>query len=287
MCKDIVIVAPLTGIKKDNFSPLLKNIAINGAGYYYKAFDHQIERTGINDCIIIYCLDGQGWLKHNGITSTVSKGTLIFCDKNTHHGYGSKPENPWTILWAHFHGTYTDIFSNELLANGKCISIDIGYQPRIVEYLEELIKSLEKGLTTINLMQATSYLELVLCAIIEFKQLEDTRTAINNEYISSAIKYMNENLYNNIALDNMSSHIGLSKYHFSRLFKKLTKYSPIEYFNRLKIQKACDILTTTDLTISEISEMLSYNTPYYFSEHFKQVTGFSPSQFRQIVNTRV
>lgn len=287
MHTDISILAPLSGIKNDSFSPLLKNIAINGAGYYYKAFDHKIQRTGINDCIIIYCLDGQGWLNHNGITYNVSKGTLIFCDKNTSHSYGSNPENPWTILWTHFNGTCTDIFANELLSLKKCITIDIGYQPRIVEYLDELIKSLEKGLTNINLIQATSYVELVLCTIIEIKQLEDTRTAVTNEYISSAIKYMNENLSGNISLDDISFHIGLSKYHFSRLFKKLTKYSPIEYFNRLKIQKACDILTTTDLTITEISEILSYTTPYYFSEHFKQVTGFSPSQFRQIVNTRV
>ena len=287
MYKDISILAPLTGIKKDSFSPLLKNIAINGAGYYYKASDHKIERTGINDCILMYCLDGQGWIKHNGITSTVSKGTLVFCDKNTTHAYGCNPENPWTLLWTHFYGYYTDIFSSELLSTDKCITLNIGYQPRIVEYLEELIKSLEKGLSNLNLMQATNYLELVLCTVIEFKQLQDTNTAINNQYITSAIQYMNENLYANITLDDMSSHIGLSKYHFSRLFKKLTKYSPIEYFNRLKIQKACDILTTTDLPINEISEILSYNTPYYFSEHFKQITGFSPSQFRQIVNTRV
>ena len=78
----------------------------------------------------------------------------------------------------------------------------------------------------------------------------------------------------------MADHAQLSKSHFARLFKEQTNYSPVEYFIRLKLQRACMQLALTRKTIREISYNLGYTDPYYFSRIFKKIIGKSPSQFR-------
>jgi AraC-like DNA-binding protein len=74
-------------------------------------------------------------------------------------------------------------------------------------------------------------------------------------------------------------HISLS--HYSALFKKKTGYPPLEYFNHIKIQKACQFLQFTNLQVKEIAYKLGINDPFYFSRLFTNVMGFSPLDYRK------
>jgi AraC-like DNA-binding protein len=69
--------------------------------------------------------------------------------------------------------------------------------------------------------------------------------------------------------------------HYSSLFKKKTGFSPIDYFNHLKIQKACQYLQFTQLRIREIALKVGISDPLYFSRLFTQTMGYSPKEYRQ------
>jgi AraC family transcriptional regulator, arabinose operon regulatory protein len=56
----------------------------------------------------------------------------------------------------------------------------------------------------------------------------------------------------------------------------------MEYFNRLKIQKACELLDTSSLDIKDISDYLSFSNPFYFSEVFKRIVGLAPRKYRNL-----
>ena len=71
--------------------------------------------------------------------------------------------------------------------------------------------------------------------------------------------------------------INLSPFHFYSVFKKKTGFTPIEYFNHLKVQKACQYLLFSDLRIKEIAYQLGIDDPYYFSRLFRKVMGTSPN----------
>lgn len=101
-----------------------------------------------------------------------------------------------------------------------------------------------------------------------------------------AIDYMQQHVSGKLTLSDMAAHVNLSASHFAAVFQKKTGFAPIEYFNHLKIQRACQHLQFTDERIKEISAALGIEDSYYFSRLFKKMIGVSPAQYRErLANT--
>jgi AraC-like DNA-binding protein len=92
---------------------------------------------------------------------------------------------------------------------------------------------------------------------------------------------MKENLDRSISVDELAEHLNYSSSYLYSLFKEETGYSPIHYFNHLKIQKACQYLSFTNMSIKEISYELGFNDPFYFSRLFKKLMELSPTEYRE------
>lgn len=67
------------------------------------------------------------------------------------------------------------------------------------------------------------------------------------------------------------------------VFKERRGQSLMNYFIRLKVQKACQLLDQTRLPMVEIAAQLGYEDPYYFSRLFKKIQGCSPAHYREMV----
>ena len=74
----------------------------------------------------------------------------------------------------------------------------------------------------------------------------------------------------------------LSESHYRSLFKTQTGYAPMDYFIRLRMHKACQLLDTTSLSVKEIATAVGYEDPLYFSRVFKAVIEMTPSQYRLV-----
>lgn len=95
-------------------------------------------------------------------------------------------------------------------------------------------------------------------------------------------QYLDENYRQNVTLDELAELIGLSKFHLSRSFKQYTGFAPKQYVNRVRITKACHLLSSTELSVAQVSEKMGYHSPFYFSEQFKNIIGYSPSEYRKM-----
>jgi AraC-like DNA-binding protein len=91
---------------------------------------------------------------------------------------------------------------------------------------------------------------------------------------------MKKNIDAMCTLAEMAHEINISASHLSSIFKHRTGYPPIEYFNHLKVQKACQYLMFTELRINEIAAKIGIDDPYYFSRFFKRRIGVSPHEYR-------
>ena len=92
---------------------------------------------------------------------------------------------------------------------------------------------------------------------------------------------MQENTQHNLTLEQFATYFKYSPSHFSMLFQKETGVSPISYFLRLKIQRACQYIELTNLKLNEIATLLGFDEPAYFSRLFSKIMGMSPSEYRR------
>ncbi len=101
-----------------------------------------------------------------------------------------------------------------------------------------------------------------------------------NAHVEKAIAIMQANIEGNIDLDALCGRLGLSCEHFVRLFGQRMRMPPMRYYARLKIEAARAMLSSTNLSVGDISEKLGFASQFGFSRTFKSVAGLSPSDYR-------
>lgn len=93
--------------------------------------------------------------------------------------------------------------------------------------------------------------------------------------------YINVHFKEPITLDALAEMTFMNKYYLSHEFKKHTGYSPIDFLLNKRIKEAKKLLSTTDLSITNIAEIVGFSSSSYFSQYFKKATSLSPREYRQ------
>lgn len=96
-----------------------------------------------------------------------------------------------------------------------------------------------------------------------------------------ATQYFIENYSNEINIEEYALSRGMSISWFIRCFKRYTGTTPMHYIVAARIANAQTLLETTQYSVSEISRIVGYENPLYFSRLFRKLKGFSPSQYRK------
>lgn len=107
--------------------------------------------------------------------------------------------------------------------------------------------------------------------------------ANNMPQIDEICNYLKSNVYGKITLTDISEKFHFSKSFLCEQFKNSKGISPISYYLDLKLIEAKRLLREDDITITEISEKLSFESPEYFSRYFKKRIGHSPRDFRKML----
>ena len=100
--------------------------------------------------------------------------------------------------------------------------------------------------------------------------------------IRLAKQYIYENYDQNLSLENVSAKIGFNPAYFSTLFKKETGINFLEYVMEIRVQKAQNLLISTNSSLMEISTKVGYADFKYFSKIFKRITGLKPTEYRRL-----
>jgi AraC-like DNA-binding protein/mannose-6-phosphate isomerase-like protein (cupin superfamily) len=277
----LAIVLPDKVIKSYRKSTLISNIFITDIGFYPKAKFHYYERqAGASQYILIYCIDGKGWLNLGDKDITVGRDQFIIIPANLAHKYGADEKHPWSIYWIHFKGIQAAQVAELLSLKGTSFCRSITYAEKRVQLFHDMYNTLEKGYSDANLQYINMCLWHFLSSF-SYPELFHPAAGNKEDAIDRSINYMRENVHYLLSLKQLAQQALISSSHYSALFKKKTGYPPLEYFNHIKMQKACQYLEFTGDNIKEISYKLGINDPYYFSRLFSNVMGQSPLEFRK------
>ncbi|MFV0566452.1 MAG: AraC family transcriptional regulator [Flavobacteriaceae bacterium] len=277
--KAIVLPRSIIGELEEN--ELTKSLLVTDIGYYSKAKGHYRHRkNGSLEYILMYCVDGKGWVEIDGKRQAILKNDYIILTPKIPHRYGSDNHNPWSIYWIHFIGNKAHCFINK--PNEK-VEIDLASNARFSDRIllfEEIFNNLEMGYGIENLEYANICLWHMLGSLRYLSQFRKITELNKQDRIETSIRYMKDNISKKITLKTLSENVGLSASQFSLLFKRKTMRSPMDYLMHLRIQQASRLLDFSSLKINEIAAQVGYPDPFYFSRMFSKVMGKSPKAYR-------
>ena len=100
------------------------------------------------------------------------------------------------------------------------------------------------------------------------------------DYIREAIEYIETNYSRPITIEEISNHVGINRKYLTKLFNEIMDNSPKNYLIHYRIDKACQLLNQSTLSIKEISHSVGYTDALVFSKIFKKVMGTCPRKYR-------
>ncbi|GAB2561531.1 AraC family transcriptional regulator [Spirosoma aerophilum] len=187
----------------------------------------------------------------------VVQQTLAFLNEH----YPRKDDNiEWSLNFSQYH-----FYNNRELANvmNRLISISMEDDPAKDALADLTLKSL-------------------LIRVIQTQNMATIADGlpVNNRF-ESVVSYIREHLTKKISVDVLCEKACMSKSSFFRSFKEVFGLSPVEFIIRERISLSRRLLSDPALTVSEVSDLVGFNNPHYFSRLFKLLEGMPPKLYRQ------
>lgn len=154
------------------------------------------------------------------------------------------------------------------------------FSEKRIALFDELYANLERGYSKSNIGYSSTLLWHFTGTFLHDDVFSIAMRVKEKGPIEQSIEFMKNHIDTKLSLQDICRSACVSLSYFSLLFKAKTGYTPIEYFNHLKIQKACQYLQFTNLRINEIADKLGIEDPYYFSKLFSTIMGSSPREYR-------
>lgn len=271
-----------------NFSGHLRNIK-NPNGFFddsvplmvnccgkqvFMTQDYFLKREkGRGDYQIIYVYKGAASFYIDNEWKKLRAGSIILFRPHEPQLYSYYSSEKPEIYWLHFTGSQCE----EILNKYDIKNCYIGE----IMYLQVLFQTI---ITELQLKQSNfedvvlAYFHILLSTI--HRSFQNTLQTSSNDFsLDRLIIELNSKYMDSWTVSSMADFCKLSVSYFSHTFKNKTGFSPMQFLNNLRIEKAKDFLTSNTMTITTVSHLVGYEDPLYFSRIFKKSTGISPQHF--------
>lgn len=233
------------------------------------------------DFQLLYVASGRAQFFFQGVEQMVPAGHMILYrpkEEQKYRYYGvDQPE----VYWVHFTGNNV---TNILRQYGISDSTHVIYTGTSLEYkriFAQMIQELQMCRENYE-----EFLVLLLRQLFILLQRQIARRPksgnlyMENE-IQAAVLYFQKHYNTAVSIEGYAASRGISTSWFIRSFKELTGFTPMQYILSIRMANAQNLLETTDYHVAEISNIIGYDNPLYFSRLFRKQTGVSPSEFRR------
>jgi transcriptional regulator GlxA family with amidase domain len=103
-----------------------------------------------------------------------------------------------------------------------------------------------------------------------------------SDKVERSVTYMIEHLDRPLNVATLAAMANVSPSHFFALFKQRMGCSPMDYFTRIRMRHACQLLDSTSARVKEVAAALGYDDPFYFSRVFKSLSAVAPMHYRSL-----
>ena len=243
----------------------------------------------------VYVDNGKVIVSADDSTYILNKGEIVFHKPDEMHSVccdGKTPANIFIMTFVansramntfkncitklpyNLQGILAAIIDEMKKSYGKCPGVirnhpqePFGAEQMIKTYLEQFLILMKRTIDTGS--TENSYNKLL--------QHNNTST---NQLVADIINILEENIYGNINISTISKHTNYGKSQICETFKKVTGKTVVEYYTELKINEAKFLMREQRLNNTQISDLLFFSSPQYFTKVFKSVTSMTPREYK-------
>lgn len=226
---------------------------------------------------LFYILDGEIVIETKEERVLAKQGDMVLVPAGVEHDFHLSDKKYAQKYWMHV----------DILLDGKNLldhyklpyRIYVGQNDHVKNLFETILRyGKEEDLS--SRLYASGALSNLVAFYVEQSSIYGSLK--REDEIDATIKLINSQYTEKFSLDDLCESAHLSKSYFIRKFKERTGYSPIQYVNKLKIDKAKTMLEQSNTPINEIMSSLGFYDSAHFCKLFKSQCGYSPKDFRII-----
>lgn len=230
---------------------------------------------------VFFITDGSGYLQTNRQTIPISTNDVIIVNSNIEHTEISSEAYPLEYIVMGVDGI--EAVSGDAVDNGFFVIPFQANSERLLFYLRCLMTEIENRHPGYNTI-CQNLLEVVLLLLMRHSRFALTFVpAVRKSSRECAIarSYIENHFKENLTLDDLAAVTHVSKYYLVHAFGREYGTSPINYLLSCRIQESLYLLSKTRIPLSQISGMLGFSSPSYFSQSFRRMQGISPMEYRR------
>lgn len=242
---------------------------------------------------LVYIVNGTA-THHLGEEETkLNAGDFFIIDTGSAHCY--RDTKDFEIVNCLFLPEYVDralssctslssLLSNQVLRFG--VPMDICAADRIFHDDDGTIGKIIKNMEDEFNEKQTGYIELLRCHLTQIlvyavrTSEEDEQSHTFHPATKSIVSYLKEHFAEPLSLENLSLSLNYTPQYLSNLFRKDTGMTIQLFLQRLRVERACNLLDNQDLRLAEVARMVGYSDVKHFSMVFKSHKGVTPKEFR-------
>lgn len=233
------------------------------------------------DYQILYIASGKAHFYFNGVEEIVTAGNMVLYRPKEEQRYYYYGVDHTEVYWVHFTGNNVkNILRKYGISDDKRV-IHTGTSLEYKRIFEQMIQELKLCKEDYEelLVSYLQHLFILIHRVLNAKPHGKSLSLMKE--IDFAVRYFHENYNKDIQIDEYAASHHMSVSWFIRNFKEYTDSTPAQYIQSLRISNAQTLLESTDYNITEISRIIGYDNPFYFTRVFKKQNGVSPSDFRK------
>ena len=243
---------------------------------------HSVPHTH-NHTELFYIVGGRGQFFIEDQCFPVDVNSLVIINPNVIHTEASLNAQPLEYIVLGIDGIE---LANSENSNGQFCMLDHFESVEISGCLRNILREMElKNPGYEDICQA--YMEILIIRLMRSTSLAvpaEPQTISGNRQCAAVRRHIDVHFKEPLTLEQLAEEAHMNKFYLSHAFKREYGISPINYMITKRIEESKYLLAETDLSLSQVAQMLGFSSPSYFSQVFRRTQNLSPTEYRQ--NTR-
>ena len=225
--------------------------------------------------------EGEGWLQIGQEQLRPVPGELVFIPGGIEQSYSVANGTPYTMQWCHFRSNLPFARLFQLFNIAKVVRAGEHRELQQWFYQLEAHRSDEGPATSLKIQSA---LLAIISYFIDHAITDRDQNSPDDSIVqlTQTIRFIDLNLRKELTIEELSQNAHFHPNYFIRIFKRHFGMPPMRYIHERRLEKAKQLLGSTDLTVGEVADRSGFKDLSYFSAAFKKSAGMSPSEFRHL-----